>query len=413
MEVFTKVYDNGLKLVIKKMDGFLSVAHGIMVGAGSRNETEQTNGISHFLEHMLFKGTNTRTALQVSADIERIGASINGATSKESTIYYTVSTYEHQQEAFEILSDIFLNSNFPEKEIEKERGVIIEEINMSEDDPADVCYELLCSAYHDGVDYGRSILGPLENIKRFTRDDLIEYRNKNYTPNNIVISVTGAVDVDKTVEFVDKHFGVLVGKFDGTVPAQNAPITKKSVAKSKEIEQVHIAVSLQGFEYGNADTDALSVATIVFGDGMSSRLFQKVREELGLCYSIYAMPTAYKDRGRIDIFAGVNPQKKDDAFNAIVAEIDKMKDGITEDEFVIGKEQLKSCFILSQENVGSQMRILARQFMDLNKTLDAKERVDAVNKLTIDDVNAVIKKVFNSENIVVATVGKGVEPFKI
>ena len=413
MEVFTKVYDNGLKLVIKKMDGFLSVAHGIMVRVGSRNETEQTNGLSHFLEHMLFKGTNTRTALEVSSDIERIGASINGATSKESTVYYTVSTYEHQQEAFEILTDIFLNANFPEKEIEKERGVIIEEINMSEDDPADVCYELLCSAYHQGEDYGRSILGPMENIKRFTRDDLLEYRNKNYTPDNTVISVTGAVDVEKTIEFVDKHFGSLVGKFDGTVPSQNAPITKNSVAKCKEIEQVHIAVSLQGVEYGNPKADAFSLATIVFGDGLSSRLFQKVREELGLCYSIYAMPTMYKDRGRLDIFAAVNPQKKDDAFNAIMAEIEKMRDGITEDEFVIGKEQLKSCFILSQENVGSQMRILARQFLELDKTLDAKERVDNVNKLTIDDVNKIIKEVFVTDNVVVATVGKNVTPFKV
>lgn len=413
MEVFTKVYDNGLKLVIKKMDGFLSVAHGIMVGTGSCNETEKTNGISHFLEHMIFKGTKKRTALQVSSDIERIGASINGATGKESTLYYTVSTYEHQLEAFEILSDIYLNAVFPEKEIEKERGVIIEEINMSEDDPSDVCYELLSSTCHNGVDYGMSILGPLENIKRFTRDDLIEYRNKNYTPDNMVISVSGAVDVDKTVEFVDKYFGGLVGKFDGTVPAQNAPMTKKSVAKSKEIEQVHIAMTLEGFEYGNDDLDALSVATIVFGDGMASRLFQKVREELGLCYSIYAMPISYKDRGRIDIFAAVNPQKKDDAFNAIVAEIERMQGGITEDEFLIGKEQLKSCFILSQENVGSQMRINARQFMDLGKTLDTKTRVDAVNKLTIDDVNAVIKRVFKTDKLVVATVGKNVEPFKL
>ncbi len=407
---FTKVYDNGLKLIIKKMEGLLSVSTGIFVKTGSRDETADNNGISHFIEHMLFKGTKTRTAFEISDHIDRIGSNINAFTSKELTCFYTLSTYEHQEETFEILSDIFLNSTFLPEEIEREKGVVIEEINMTEDAPDEVCLDLLSTAFYGDDGLGRTILGPIENIKKFTRDDILKYIGDRYTPDNVVISIAGAVDVDATVKLVDKYFGGLVGKVDDTVAPQKQPTFAKSVAKSKDIEQVHIALSLPAYAYGDDRLNALSIANVVLGGGMSSRLFQKIREELGLCYSVYSYSSAYINNGRMEIYLAVNPSKVSDAVSAVKEEIQKFAtNGITETEFLRGKEQMKSAFILSQESTSSQMKIYGRQYLMLGEVFDFKQKIDDINALTLDKVNAVIKEVFDMSKCAYAIVGKGVK----
>jgi predicted Zn-dependent peptidase len=203
---FYKKFDNGLRLIINKIDGLLSVSAGVLVKRGSCNESEDENGISHYIEHVMFKGTETRTAFDISDQIDRIGAQINAFTSKELTCYYTKSTKEHLSTSLEILSDIFFNSLFDEKELEKEKGVVIEEINMSEDTPEDICLDLLSKSYYGEKGFGQTILGPVKNIKRFNREKVLAYMDKYYTADNVVISLAGNVDVERAIEDVEKFF---------------------------------------------------------------------------------------------------------------------------------------------------------------------------------------------------------------
>jgi predicted Zn-dependent peptidase len=383
------------------------------VGNGSRFEDVNESGMSHFIEHMLFKGTKNRTAFEISDHIDRIGSNINAFTSKEMTCFYTLSTFEHQEETFEILSDIFLNSTFLPEEIEREKGVVIEEINMTEDAPDEVCLDLLSTAFYQDKGLGMTILGPIENIQKFTQADIFNYMAERYTPDNVVISVAGAVDIDKTVEMVDKYFSALTGKVRDTVQCENQPTYTQSLAKNKDIEQVHIAFSLPAYPYGDKRLNALSIANVVLGGGMSSRLFQKVREELGLCYTVYSYSSAYLGNGKMEIYSAVNPSKVDDAIKAIKAEVEKFyENGITESEFLRGKEQMKSAFILSQESTSSQMKIYGKQFLMMGEVFDFKKKIDEINAITLDEVNAVIKEVFDMSKCAYAIVGKGVNPIK-
>ena len=413
---FHKTYDSGLKLIIKKMDGLFSVSTGILVGVGSRNESKEENGISHFIEHVNFKGTKTRTAFEISDHIDRIGSSINAYTSKEATVYYTKSTYEHQEETFEILADIFLNSTYLDAELEKEKGVIIEEINMTEDTPDEVCLDILSTAFYGDTGLGRTILGPIENIKKFTRNDVLSYLERFYTPDNIIVSVAGAVDVKKTVELCDKYFGNFTGfgnKNKGTYQGFSGTFNN-SLCKKKDIEQAHIALSFPAYRYGDSRANALNIASSVLGGSMSSRLFQKVREELGLCYTVYSYLSQYRDTGKVEIYAGVNPESRDKALNAIIDTIkDFVKNGITETEFTRGKEQLKSAFIMSQESTSAQMQIYGKQSLVLNEVFDFKKKIADINAITLKDVNDAISEVFDINKVALATVGKNDTPLKI
>ncbi|MCQ2399725.1 MAG: insulinase family protein, partial [Clostridia bacterium] len=281
--IFTKTYPSGLKLIVKQMEGLFSVSAGILVNTGSRDESVEENGISHFIEHTVFKGTTHRNAFEISDHIDRIGSSINAYTSKECTVYYTKSTVEHQEETFEILADIFLNCTFPEDELEKEKDVVIEEINMTEDTPDEVCLDLLSSAYYGDTGLGMTITGTAKDVKSFTKEKVKDYMRRRYTPDNVVISVAGAVDIEDTVKTVDRLFSSFTGeKAVESVKRESSPRTVH-YGKKKDIEQAQIALALPCYKYGDDRADAANIANIVLGGSMSSRLFQKVREELGLC----------------------------------------------------------------------------------------------------------------------------------
>lgn len=410
---FHKQYESGLKLIIKKMEGLLSVSTGILVGTGSRNESPEENGISHFIEHVMFKGTALRNAFEISDHIDRIGSSINAYTSKEATVYLTKSTFEHQEETFEILADIFLNSTFKKEELDKERGVIIEEINMTEDTPDEVCLDILSTAFYGNSGLGQTILGPEENIKKFSRDDVLSYLKRYYTPDNVIIAIAGAVDIAKTVEMVDKYFGNFKGFGGERVEKRDVFTTSytESLYKKKDIEQAHIALSFPAYKYGDSRSNALSIACSILGGSMSSRLFQKVREELGLCYTVYSYLSQYRDTGKVEIYAGVNPSTREKALEAIFNEIKAYaKNGITEQEFARGKEQMKSAFIMSQESTSSQMQIYGKQYLFLNEIFNFEKKISDINSLTLKDVNDVIAEVFNLEKVALATVGKADTP---
>ncbi len=416
---FYKTYDSGLKLVIKPMDGMFTVSSGIIVATGSRNETKETNGISHFIEHTMFKGTKKRNSFQISDEIDRIGSSINAFTSKEATCYYTKSIVEHQEETFEILADLFLNSTFPKEELDKERGVIIEEINMTEDTPDEVCLDLLSTAFYGESGLGQTILGPIENIERFTKEDVLKYLHDYYVPSNICITIAGKVDVEKTVELVDKYFA----NFKGFGDVNTIPVSPKvdrftesytqNLYKVKDIEQAHIALSFPACKYGDEKSIATNIAVSVIGGTMSSRLFQTVREELGLCYTVYAYSSFYKDTAKVEIYAGVNPKNRQKAFDSIVQVIENFKNGITEEEFIRGKEQLKSAFIMSKESTSSEMQVYARGWLSIGEKFDYDKKIEANNAVTKEEVEKFIPEIFDFSHLSVATVGRENAPIKL
>ena len=410
-----KKYPNGLRVVITPIEGLLSVSCGILVKTGSVNENNKENGISHFIEHNLFKGTKNRTSFEISDEIDRIGAQINAFTSKELTCYYTKSTAEHFEKSFEILSDIFCNSIFDSTELEKEKGVVLEEINMSEDTPEDLCLDLLAKSYYGNKGLGRTILGKASNIKNFTREDIINYLDKYYVPENIVISIAGKVDTQKATDVIEKYFVLNIKDKKGSKQIKSLAINRQNnLFKYKKIEQSHIAYCFNGTNMFNENSDSLAIANIVFGGGMSSRLFQKIREELGLAYSVYSYASQYKHSGVIEIYAGVNTQERDKASDSIIKElINFSKNGITKDEFFRGKEQIKSSFILGQESGASQMILYGKYLLFLNKLFNFDYRINMIDKVTFDNVNEVIKNHFILDNISTATVGPLKKPLTI
>ncbi len=411
---YFKQFDNGLRVIINKMDGLYSVSFGIMVKTGSINESQEENGISHFIEHVLFKGTKTRSAFDISDRIDSVGGQINAYTSKEVTCYYTKSTKERLKDVMEVLSDIFFDSIFDSEELEKEKGVVIEEINMCEDSPEDICFDLLAKSYHGEKGLGRTILGSSKNIKRFTKQDILSYMDKYYTADNVVISVSGNVDIDETIKLIEDMF---VSRFIRIKSAKQKvfePTTPKHLYRSKKIEQSHIGIAMRGMSIENIENDALSIANTIFGGGMSSRLFQKIREELGLAYSVYSYHSNYKFDGVIEIYAGVNTALRDQAVEAIAEEVRRFKkEGITETEFSRAKEQHKSSTLFSLENAYSQMMLNGKYMLYLNKEFDYNDRLQRINNLKLSDVNEVIEKYFDIERSATATIGTKRTPLKI
>ncbi len=401
-----KQFDNGLRLIVNKMQGLMSASIGVLVKTGSCNETAEENGISHFIEHVMFKGTEKRSAFEISDHIDRIGAQINAFTSKELTCYYTKSTGEHVEDSLEILSDIFFNSKFDKDELEKEKGVVIEEINMSEDTPEDICLDLLSESYYGNEGLGRTILGPAKNIKRFTSGDVREYMSKYYTADNVVISIAGNVDVETSIKLVEDYF---VSKFTVKKSGKQAKTvipTPKQLFKVKKIEQSHIGFAMKGYTANDKLADAFSIANIVLGGGMSSRLFQKIREELGLCYSVYSYASQYKDNGILEIYAGVNTASRDLAVSAIVDEVKNFrKNGITEQEFLRGKEQIKSAFLFGRESTASQMLLYGKYLLFLEQEYDYEKRMKEIENVSISDVHEAILGSFDIVNSATATVG--------
>lgn len=403
---FYKTFDNGLKLVVTKIEGLLSVTAGVMVKTGSVNETDLENGISHYIEHGLFKGTSKRTAFEISDRIDSIGAQINAFTSKELTCYYTKSTTERFEDSLEVLSDIFFNATFDDKEMKKEKGVIIEEINMCEDTPEDLLLDLLAEGYYGSEGFGKTILGSVKTVSSFTKKDVDRYMDKYYTPDNVVISVAGNVEPQKVVDLVGQYFAENFKRKNGAGQFVTTKTFTNNKYKVKKIEQTHIGMALKGMPIKDKRIDAFNVASMILGGGMSSRLFQTIREEMGLAYSVYSYPSYYKDTGVLEVYAGVNTDAKKKAFIAIKDEIDNMrKHKITNSEFLRGKEQIRSSLILGQESTSAQMLLYGKRLIFMDDKTDIKERIKAIDNVTIDDVLAVIDEFYNTDVIATATVG--------
>mgnify|MGYP005795446825 FL=1 len=401
-------------MVGKKGGGMFSVSMGGVVGTGACFETERENGVAHVIEHMMFKGTQKRTAFEISDAMDRIGAQVNAFTSKDITCYYAKSTSDHAGEAFEILSDFVLGSVFPEEEMDREKGVVLEEISMVEDTPDDLCLDVLAEAYFGKEGYGRPILGPAENVKRFSRRALFDYIEERYAPENIVISFAGNIDVKYAEELVEKYFESGMKKRAYKAREKKISLCGGSLFKVKDIEQVHIAFAYPSLRREDKLMDAALVMNTILGGGMSSRLFQKVREQMGLAYTVYSYISSFTEGGLLTIYAGVNPanvQKAQDAIFDTVSDLCKNK--FTDDEFLRGKEQLKSSVILSQENTASQMVAYGKHMLFTGEVLDPEKRAKEIGDMTREDCEKALAMNFDAEKLAAAAVGKLDAPLTI
>jgi predicted Zn-dependent peptidase len=411
--VWEKKYENGLRLVVKNMDGLMSVTMGIFVGTGANVETDAEDGISHFIEHMQFKGTHKRNAFELSDAFDRLGAQINAFTGKDITCYYCKCTSDHTDACFELLSDLFLHSTFPEEEMEREKGVVCEEISMNEDTPEDLCLDLLARAFYGKRGYGRNILGPAKNVKAFTVADILAYKKKRYCPENIVISFAGGIDMQTAQALVETYFGDLEkGEFEKrTVQIIG---DKKSLVKTKPIEQMHIGIAYPTVNRYDKTLDAVNAVNGVLGGTMSARLFQEVREKRGLAYSVYSYVSTYSECGIQAIYAGVNPTQAEEAYEAILNVVKDMKEkGITEDEFLRSREQMKASTLFSNESSNSQMLLYGKYMLHFNEVYDFPKRLDEINALTYKQALTAIEQMFDDKQKAIALVGNTDKAFKL
>ncbi|MGL5478012.1 MAG: M16 family metallopeptidase [Clostridium sp.] len=405
----TFVLNNGLKIISEKVDGVNSISVGVMIKNGSRNETEDISGISHFIEHMLFKGTKKRSAKDIVSQIENVGGQLNAFTGKEITCYYIKSLSTHLELDLDILSDMILNSEFNDEEIEKEKNVVIEEINMNEDMPEDVLENIHAKSCFGDSSLSRPILGNINSIKNLTRDKILDFISEKYAPQNSVISICGNFDEEKIVSLIEKYFKNWKSKEFKEDIFLDTKIQSNSLYKSKEIEQLHINLGLNGLPFGDERGYALILLNNIFGGGASSILFQKVREELGLCYTIYSYAQPYVNIGSLNIYIGLSKEQASKALEVIKRELDTfVKFGITDEEFEINKEKIKANYILGLESTSSKMFANCRSMLFRGRVRTQEEVIEKIDNITKEDIDFVLKNCFGKGIINTSYVGPNV-----
>ncbi len=405
--MFKKILlDNGLRLVYEKISYVRSVSVGIWVGTGSRNESVKNNGISHFIEHMLFKGTANRSAKEIAECIDAIGGQINAFTGKECTCYYTKTLDTHLGISLDILSDMLFNSRFAGNDIKIEKKVVVEEIGMYEDTPEELVHDIFSEMVWSGNSLGYPILGTQDCIDGFNKKMINQYMEDNYTPYNTVISVAGNFDEDRLIEDVKKYFGNWSRTGENPRKYQTAQYRTDKVIREKDTEQVHLCMGFEGIENGDDRVYSLLALNNIFGGGMSSRLFQKIREEKGLVYSIYSYPSTYKTAGLFMIYAGMNPEYLQTVIDLTKKEIDLLiKKGITKDELDKSKEQLKGNYILGLESTNSRMNSIGKSELMLGRINTPEEVLQKMDRITIDNIREVIDMIFRYDKLSMSAVG--------
>ncbi len=395
----------GIRFVADKRDDVRSVTLGVWIKAGSVFENDDNNGISHYIEHMLFKGTENRSYKQIAEDIDNIGGQINAFTSKECTCYYAKVIDEHQDIAADVIFDMVSNSTFPEEEMQKEKGVVLEEIAMSNDTPDDVSSELINSTFFKGTSLARTILGPAPSVSAITRSDIDDYMGKRYTAANIVVAASGNVDVEHISDMIEKKLNVAEdSESRGYVEETISP--DRFACVKKDIEQVHINLALPGYTYTDKRKFALSVVNNIFGGAMSSRLFQRIREELGMAYSVYSYPVAYMSGAMTGIYAATNADNALTATEEIVKEIIRLKkEGISEKELKNTKEQLRGGFILSREGNAARMNSIGKSVLLTGRIITESDILDGLASVTMDDIDRVIAEVMDENKLTYTFVG--------
>ncbi len=400
---------NGVRIVTEEIPYVRSVSVGLWVGAGSRDENESNNGIAHFIEHMMFKGTTKRSAKGIAEALDAVGGQLNAFTSKEYTCYYAKVLDEHIDVAIDLLSDMYFNSLFREEDLEKEKNVIIEEIKMYEDTPDELVHDIFASTLWAGHALGRSVIGSEEIISTIDRAKLLEFRDSCYTPDSLVVAVAGNVKHEQIIAKLAPLFGSIKNRTRERKYYQ--PVAGSRIAtKKKDTEQVHICVGTPGLPMEHDDIYVLHVINSALGGGISSRLFQEIREERGLAYSIFTYHSSYKDAGLFSVYAGLSRNNLNEVLSLISAELKSVrKDGITREELARAKEQLKGSVLLGLENVSNRMSRLGKSELSINRVISVEETVEKINKVDVDDIKRLADSFFRSENLVVACIGPSVD----
>jgi predicted Zn-dependent peptidase len=395
---------NGVPVVTEALKNMRSVVVGLWVKVGSRNEPSEINGISHFLEHMFFKGTKKRTAKDIAFETDSLGGELNAFTSRETTTFYIKVLDEFLEKGLELLSDVFLNSLFPEEDIEKEKKIIKEEIKMVEDTPDDYIHDLFNQTIwgHSGI--GQPVLGRRETIRIFTRDDLMAHIRKYYGVKDIVISCAGNFDHMHLMALLNKNLGNLRR---GSEPERGAPPGFQSTMHvfSKQLSEAHLCLGFKGIHHASKDRYSLFTLNTILGAGVSSRLFQEIREKRGLAYAIYSFIASYSDTGLWGIYAGVSRKKVREVIELILQEMHHLKDTITESELQRAKNQLKGNIILGLESTSSRMNNIARQEIYHGRYFSPKEIMDEVDSITLKQIKDLAELIIRKDLLALTIYG--------
>lgn len=403
---------NGIRVIMEPMDHVRSVSIGVWVNAGSVFESDAEAGISHFIEHMVFKGTFHRSAADIAAEMDAVGGNLNAFTAKECTCFYAKVLDENLPLAVDMLSDITLHPALDEGEMEKEKRVVIEEILMSEDSPEDKAFETAGAAYYQGTVLSSAILGTPETVSAFTRDQVLSYMGRRYITGNMVIACAGSFVPEALLPLLERAFADCLRGEGDMVREQEPKAGKKWLFVQKDTEQVNACLMLPGYRLDTAENFALAVLSNALGGSMSSRLFQKIREELGLAYSVYTYPMAYRDTGAICLYFGSGEKQATNTLRLALEELNKLREGgLTEAEFHRSRAQLKGSFLLGMEGSGAHMNAIGKRLLLQNKEFTIEDTLSAIECVTIDKINDILPRVLSPRRAVLAAVGrtKGVQ----
>jgi len=383
---------NGLTVVSENMPRVETVSFGAYVAVGTRHETPEDNGVSHFLEHMAFKGTARRDAAAIAREIENVGGHLNAYTAREQTAYYAKVLKEDTALAVDIIGDILTHSTFEPEEVERERGVILQEIGQANDTPDDIVFDHFQSTAFPDQPMGRPVLGTEGSIKAMTRDALRGYMGRHYGPSSMVVAGAGALDHDMLLDLVGKHFADLP-KVDIATP-EAARYAGGEFRETRELDQVHIVLGFPSVPYLDAMHWPTQVLGTLLGGGMSSRLFQEIREKRGLVYSIYAFASPFRDGGLFQIYAGTGEKEAAELMPVTLEELLKVQHDVTEDELARAKAQLRASLLMSLESTGSRCEQLARQLQVHGRVIPIEETKQRIASVTVEQVQQAAARAF-------------------
>ena len=396
---------NGVRILTETIPHAISVSAGIWILRGSRSEPSEWNGITHFVEHLFFKGTASRTALDISREIESVGGSLNAFTGKEFLCLHARALYNHMPLIMELLGDIFLRSNLPEQEIERERQVILQEINMVDDSPEELIHELFAGAYWRGHPLGRSTLGTREIIGRLERKSLAEYIGLLQDPERVLLTVSGRLDHDEVVRVAEEHLDFSANGAEGVTLEKPSPHRGLHL-HLKDLGQAHICLGTLGYPYSHPQRYGYHVLNTLLGGGMSSRLFQEIRENRGLAYSVYSFQAAYLDTGMLGVYVGTGREAVTEVIDLLVENFSRLKrEDVSADELRTAKEQLKGNLLLSTESTGSRMSKLAMNEIYFGRQLEMDDVIEEIEQVTAAHVREISEELFRPEYLGLTVLG--------
>ncbi|HIT72877.1 peptidase M16 [Tyzzerella sp. An114] len=401
-----KTLKNGIRVAVEEIPYVRSVSFGIWVKNGSRDENINNNGISHFIEHMLFKGTFKRSAKDIAEEMDALGGQINAYTTKEYTCYHTRVLDKHIEKAVDILSDMFLNSKFDDNDVSRERNVILEEINMYDDAPEEVVHDKLQENIWKNSSLGLPILGTADTISNFDGKIIKDYFDKHYTNENTVISIAGNVNENEAFALVEKYFGDKKSLKTLNEEKEKTVYYPSFIKSPKDIEQIHMCMCFPGLERDHENKYDMTIFNTIFGGGMSSRLFQKIREDNGLTYSIYSYISAYTDAGLFAVYAGMNPNQIEKVCRLIYNEIEDIKNSLISDKVIkITKEQIISNYIIGTESTVNRMTSMGGSVLLRNTVQTQEEIISNIESVTAQSVHNIVNKIFDFDKISISLSG--------